>query len=313
MIHLLYGPNDFQVRERIQQIFAEQKKLHPDLVLTRLPDEKTSLAQLQQALIGQSLLFSHRFIVGHNLLTGSGDDVRKGLARWLGGIAPELTLVLVEVELPPRKSEWTINLRQWQVEACLQLNATEIRDWLECQTTRRGVKMNMAMKQFLIANFGDDQWRLSQELDKLCLWSHEGVIDPDILEQVVVPNLPDNIFRAVDALAHKDLKAANRAINIQLAVGTSEAELLTMIAYQFRNIILVKSLRETGCPEPKIASRAGLHPYVAKKSMLFSQGFSWPQLRRIFYLLHKVDLAIKRSQTPSRIGLDILVAQVISC
>ena len=117
----------------------------------------------------------------------------------------------------------------------------------------------------------------------------------------------------IDALANKNLPVANKLINVQLALGMTETELLTMMAYQFRNILWVKSLQDQKLASAQIIERTKLHPFVVQKSLAFAKGFSFAQLQRIFYLLQRVDLAMKSSQTPPKVGLDILAAQIVSC
>ncbi len=164
----------------------------------------------------------------------------------------------------------------------------------------------------MLRDFSNDLWRLSKETEKLAMFSPGQIVDKNTVEKVVPQILNDNIFATIDALAKRNAKLANKLINTQLSLGMNEQQLLTMIAYQFRNMVLIKSLTEQGIGEGRLASVSKLHPYVVQKTRVFIKDFSAAKLSKVFSILHKVDVAIKTGKTPPQVGLDILTAQVMS-
>jgi len=312
MIYLLCGQDDFRMRARVNQIYIEAVERHPDLELIWLGEEKLLVGDLQAALSAQSLLSGYRLVVVKNLLSAA-DDMAKWFTQWLASQnREEVDLAILETEAPSKNGPWRNFLPEWKLELYPLLSDSAVRNWLDQQIKNRQLIAPAAVGQYLVVNFGSDLWRLTNELDKLALFADGQPITKDILEQVVVPTLPDNIFKVVEALARKDLRSANIWLNNQLAVGTPEEDLLGLIAYQFRVIASLKAWREKGATPQELPQKSGLHPYVVKKNLEFAKTFSWPQLQRIFYLLQKIDTAIKLSQTPPRIGLDILAAQIVS-
>ncbi len=312
MIYLLAGPDEFRIREKVSLILAEMEDSQNQPACHWLEGDKLSVDELDQALLAQSLLFTQRSVVIKNLLTAGLELSQNWLEEWLTGPElPGVTVVLIEATALTAKSRWQKYAKNWHSETYPLLSPAESITWINQQAQKRGINLSAAAARQLANNFGDDLWRLSNELDKLALWAGANLVTPEMLAQIVTPILPDNIFQAVDALARRELAAANLAINRQLAVGANETELLAMVAYQFRNIVLLKALLEDKVAPDKLAAKTGLHPYVVKKSLSFARSFSWTQLQRIFYLLQKVDTAMKSSQTPPRVGLDILVAQIM--
>ena len=311
MMYLLHGADQFRLRQRIRELTCPPES---DAACAEVDGVHLDTDQLSQILSAQSFLVSVRPTVIHNLLNEGDSNTQRWFTEWLAsGATSEAVVIFVETDLPKKSSSWQPYLRNWQVEAYPPLTFTETKDWLQQQATLAGVQLNGPVIQKLTADFGNDLWRLSNELAKLAVFSPQQTIDLSTLSVLVVPTLPDNIFQAIDALASKNLALANRLVNTQLAVGNSETELLTMMAYQFRNIALIKNLIESKIPPDQLATKTGLHPYAVKKSLVFVRSFSWGQLQRIFYLLQKIDTAIKQGQTPPKAGLDILIAQIVSC
>ncbi len=310
-MYLLHGADQFRLRQRIRELTCPPES---DAACAEVDGVHLDTDQLSQILSAQSFLVSVRPTVIHNLLNEGDSNTQRWFTEWLAsGATSEAVVIFVETDLPKKSSSWQPYLRNWQVEAYPPLTFTETKDWLQQQATLAGVQLNGPVIQKLTADFGNDLWRLSNELAKLAVFSPQQTIDLSTLSVLVVPTLPDNIFQAIDALASKNLALANRLVNTQLAVGNSETELLTMMAYQFRNIALIKNLIESKIPPDQLATKTGLHPYAVKKSLVFVRSFSWGQLQRIFYLLQKIDTAIKQGQTPPKAGLDILIAQIVSC
>lgn len=310
-MYLLHGADQFRLRQRIRELILASNS---DGAGIEVEGESLETEQLSRILSAQSFLVPTRSTVIHNLLSDGNSNTQRWFIEWLAsGAASDATVIFVEIDLPKKSSPWQSYLIQWQVEAYPPLALSEVKQWLQNQATVREIQLSSLVTQKLITEFGNDLWRLSNELTKLAAFAPHQTIDVAILAGLIVPTLPDNIFQAIDALASKNLALANRLVNTQLAVGNSETELLTMMAYQFRNIALIKSLLDHKVALGQLATKTGLHPYTVKKSLVFVRLFSWTQLQKIFFLLQKIDTAIKQGKTPPKAGLDILIAQIVNC
>lgn len=311
MIYLLSGTDSFRKQERIRQICGDRQTTAPELLRVYLPSD-TTLAELQNALSAQSLLPTHQVVVGDDLFNKGTAEMQQWLKHWLArSSTAEVTVILAESTSVSAISKGLSPRADFVIEDYPPLTAREVKRWLDQRANSWQVKLSTAVAQELIANFGNDLWRLQQELDKLALFvGRDQTINQAVFNELVRPTWPDNLFRAIDALADKDFRAANLLLNMQLAGGTDETELLAMMAYQFRSMALVKALQPAKLSSDEMVAKTGLHPFVVKKSGQFAGAFSWPQLQRVFYLLQKVDRAIKQNQLPPKIGVDILTAQI---
>lgn len=90
---------------------------------------------------------------------------------------------------------------------------------------------------------------------------------------MVKAKIESDIFKTIDALAARQRVSAFKFLYRNLSQGEAEVSLLGMLVYQFRNLLLVKSLIEQGVPFYSLAKKIKLHPYVLRKSFEQSKKF----------------------------------------
>lgn len=311
MNYCLIGKDRFRMLARVKAITSQLSEQFSDLQPTHLLSN-VSLAELSEHIDTQSLWGGQNLVVVDGLLSSKDQNKVSFIENWLKQNNPLTTLILIEEAEPIKKNyQGFIDNPYIQIECYPLLTNIEVRQWLRQHLAINQVTLDDQAFSWLLTNFSNDLWRLSNEIKKLQFLYSGEIISLIMIKKVVVPTLSDNMFATIDALAQRNLVLANKLINTQLTTGTSEAELITLIAYQFRNIALIKVLLSQKLSQTEIAKRVELHPYVVKKSAQFMREFSLGQLQKIMDVIQKIDQAIKRGQTPPKIGLDILMAQII--
>jgi len=311
VIYFIYGLDTFRVNHRVSALRQGLMQNQPNLDYSCLIAPKFTWAEFCDALQAQSLLAQDKLIVVENLLSLGKKDLQEKIANHLSSdIAKDVVLVFLEHKDPDKRTKLFKTLNKFITEQYGLLKPHQARGWLKEKASELKLNLSSEAANLLLSDFSSDLWRLNNELEKLSNYNQDKIVDKDVLKLLVPQSVNDNIFQTIDALAKKDIKLANKLIISQLHLGTTEQQLLAMIAYQFRNIALIKSLTDKGIANSNLAKASGLHPYVAQKTIGFSTNFSKPQLVKAFWLINKVDTAIKTGQTPPSAGLDILLAQI---
>ena len=114
----------------------------------------------------------------------------------------------------------------------------------------------------------------------------------------------------LDALASGDKKKALRLLKEHLEKGDSVFFLLSMINFQFRNIIAVKDFTERGGNYYALARKGKMKPFLAEKSFRLSQKFSLEELKKIYRKLLLVDISLKTGKMAPETALDLLIAEI---
>jgi DNA polymerase-3 subunit delta len=159
----------------------------------------------------------------------------------------------------------------------------------------------------LINFVGKDLWQMSQEIRKLSAYKLKGIIQVKDVELLVVPKIETDIFKTIDAIAQKNKELALLLLHKHLAKGDAPLYLLSMINFQFRNLLVVKDFMENRCNTYNNLRIPGMHPYVARKSSAQAQNFTFDKLKKIYYKLLAIDTKIKTGKVDARMALDMFV------
>ena len=184
-------------------------------------------------------------------------------------------------------------------------------NWLKKEIANKGSQIEPAAVKKLILFVGADLWRLANETDKLASYKAGKLIIVQDVDSLVGAEVVSDIFKTVDALGQRQKALAFKLLHQHLEQGESEIYLFSMLAYQFRNLLLVKDQLERGAQFNALAAKLKIHPFVLRKSFDQAKNFSLSALKKIYSRLAEIDIQIKSGRIEPRVALD-LVAQEIA-
>jgi len=139
-------------------------------------------------------------------------------------------------------------------------------------------------------------------------------IGEEDVELLVRPKIETDIFKTIDAISSRNKKQALLLIHKHLEKGDSPLYLLSMINFQFRNLLLVKSCEskaELYVNDTRILSeKLKLHPYVIRKSIQQARRFTIDELKKIYQKIFQADLNIKTGKIDPQTALDLLITEI---
>jgi DNA polymerase-3 subunit delta len=158
---------------------------------------------------------------------------------------------------------------------------------------------------------------MANEINKLVSFKHlkpktqnpKPITTSDV-ELLVKAKLNTNIFAMIDALGQKNAKKATKLMDDLLTSGESEGYLLSMISYQFRNLLAIKDLTKKGLNKFQITKQTRIHPYVVSKTIPQCKNFTIKGLENIYQKLLQTDINIKTGKLEPRLALDLLVVEL---
>jgi len=192
------------------------------------------------------------------------------------------------------------------------LEGAKLEAWIKKEVAAQSGQIDSAAIKNLATFVGPDLWQMQNEISKLISFKNGQPIKENDVDQLVKAKIESDIFKTIDALAARQRVSAFKFLYRNLAQGEAEISLLGMLVYQFRNLLLVKSLIEQGVPFYNLAKKIKLHPYVLRKSFEQSKNFSYTALKKIYERLMEIDLAIKSGQIEPRSALDLVVGEITS-
>ena len=129
---------------------------------------------------------------------------------------------------------------------------------------------------------------------------------------MVRARIETDIFKTIDAIAKRNKKKALALLHKHSEKGDSPLYLLSMINFQFRNLLMIKEKsQKVHYPQiGKLSKELKLHPFVVRKGLRLSENFSFEELKKIYQKLFETDLKIKTGQIEPEMGLDLLITEI---
>jgi DNA polymerase III delta subunit len=283
MIILIHGKDSYRIKEKVNSLVNGQEIV--------FDFEEDVYPLLIDSLKQRSLFDSKKIVVTKGLLKKVKSI--KDIIPLVG----DTTLIIVEDTIDKKYKKIA------DEEYCFDLlQGAELIKWINARVS--GKIHNLAVKK-IIEYFNNDLWRISSELDKLACYKDGGMILVDDIELLMRPDIENNIFRTIDAIASKNKKTSLKLLYSHIEKGDAVSYLFSMIFFQFRNLIAVKDAQKLG-----LRNINKMNPYVFSKTSNQSRSFTYEELINYYSKLVQSDYYIKTGKIDPGIALDLFIFEL---
>ncbi len=311
MIFFIYGQDSYRSKKKLEEIILGYKKVHKSgLNLTYIDAKENDFEDFYSNFKINSMFFEKKLIILKNIFL-----VSKFQEEFLENIKnlEEIKDIVIAYEncAVDQRTKFFKALQKYakcQEFDCLQPAA--LKKWILQEFEKNKAKINPDALELLIEFVKNDLWQMTNEINKLSNYKKGNIIKKEDVELLVKPNIENDIFKTIDALASKNKKLALSLLHKHLDNGDNSLYLLSMIAYQFRNLLIIKELQDKQNPYATIAKKSGLHPFVVQKSFYLCNQFSIEQLKKIYQIIFQIDSNIKTGKIEAETALDLLLAEI---
>jgi len=319
MIIFLYGEDLYRARQKLKEIVEHYKKIHKSGLNLKYFDcsesesGKKLLDDLKDEIRQTSMFKEKKLVVAINPFSTPG--VERGAIPGVEGMkdildSKDIILFYEKGSVDERTSLFRFLKKNAKCQEFKPLGGQKLKTWAKKEFEKYKAKIEPAALEKLIDYVGSDLWRASNEIKKLVSYKKTKIIKTEDIGLQIRSKIETDIFKTIDAIAQKNKKQALDLLHKHLEKGDSPLYLLSMINYQFRNLLIVKDFIEKHKPYNIILKRSGLHPFVVKKSYFQSRHFTLEELKKIYHKIFKVDLDIKTGRIEPEIALDLLVVEI---
>ncbi|MBU0476395.1 DNA polymerase III subunit delta [Patescibacteria group bacterium] len=312
MIIFLYGQDTYSSRQKFQEIIEHYKKIHKSgLNLRYFNLEKTGFGEFRDE-FQQTSMFKEKKLVVLNSAFSNPEFKAKILVQAKKFTDSDDTILFYEIDNVAKNDKLFKFLKKYgKIQEFKLLDSQAFKKWIVKEFKKYQTEIEPRALMIFIDFVGNDLWRASNEIKKLVNYKKgKGEIEVKDIELLVRPKIETDVFKTIDAIAAKNKKQALELLHKHLDKGDSPLYLLSMINFQFRNLLAVKDLIEKKKPFYAFPKITKLHPFVIKKSSNLAQKFTFLELKKIYQKIFEVDYNIKTGKIKPETALDMFIAEI---
>lgn len=252
-----------------------------------------------------------RLIVFEN--TGFFKSGGNDLADYIKEMPESACFLFVENEVDKRSRLYkTVKAKGRAVELGFQDEGT-LKRWVAGLVRNENRQAGEQTIAYFLNKTGTDMENITKELDKLfCYTLGRDTITKEDVDAVCVTQISNHIFDMVDAVAQKKQRRALELYYDLLALKEPPMRILFLMIRQYRILLQVKGLLKSGYGRKEIASKAGLHPFVAGKYMDQAKHFPTRELRAILEEGAVLEQSVKTGKLTDHLAVELFLVKYSS-
>ena len=307
--YLLYGPETW-LRAQFRKDLV--RALVPDgdeMNFTRFSgedtDEKEVIAQAETL-----PFFSDRRVI---LVEDSGffKNKTEELAGYLETLPEYLILIFSEKEADKRTRTFKMMQKYGHITEFAQQKEEILVRWILTRMKRDGKNIRPEDMRHFLVSAGTDMANIDNELEKLLSYcAGKNVITAADIDAVCAPQLMNQIFDMVRAVAEHRQKDALDLYYDLLALKEKPMRILYLISRQFQQLLQIGDLNRAGLPQSEIAAKAGVPPFVVRRSLGLLRRYSEQSLRDILQFLTKEEEDVKTGRLDERLSVELAIVEL---
>jgi DNA polymerase-3 subunit delta len=221
------------------------------------------------------------------------------------------TLLLIDDALREDNSVLRALRHMGEVRAFPQLGEPDLLAWIAKRARDLGVTVEPPAARLLVQSVRSDLWTMAAELEKLSLYTDGRAISAADVRGLVASSQESNVFSLVDAVVAGRLEQALVQLRLLLQGGAAGPYLITMIARQYRQLIIVQDLIAAGAAAAVVADRAEIRSEsLLRRVAQQARRFDPEKLLVAFERILEADLSIKRGAMDEGLVLELLVTDL---
>lgn len=329
MLYILLGQDDFSLRQSLEGIkgnLGDQAILAANT--TTLDGQQLTLDQLRTVCETVPFLAEKRLVIVHGLLerfeprgkSGRQRKIKpeaaqqneyKALGAYMGKLPDSTILVLIEGRIGSNNPLLKELSDKAEIRSFPLLREAGLRRWIQRRVKDEGGSISPQAVDLLTKLVGGDLWIMSNEINKLILFTAGRRIEEADVKMVVSYAQQASVFTMVDAILAFKAGVAEQSLEQLLQRGAAPAYLLVMLARQVQMIVRAKELLRQRKPKLEIQNKLGLtSEFALNKTLEQASRYPLERLKQAYDRLLEADLSIKTGKYDGELALNILIAEL---
>ena len=232
------------------------------------------------------------------------------LADYLPNMPDTTCLLFVETEVDKRNRLYKAVQKYGRVTEFQLQDERTLMKWILGTLKKENKKITESTLQLFLERTGSDMENIHMELENLLSYTiGREVITSEDVEEICTMQTTGQIFEMIRAIAEKKQRLALDLYYDLLALKEPPMRILFLIARQFNQLLLVKSLTAKGMDRASVASKAQVAPFIAGRLMTQARSFTMQQLRNAVQDCVDAEEAVKTGRMTDVLSVEILIVK----
>ena len=287
-LHLLMGQNSYMLsQERLRWMRSFREK-HGNENLAVFSGKGTTFRELRDEVTVAPFIAEKRLIVVEGVPKGKKGDIDSVV----GNMHPGVVLMFVLEQDVQKRGKLTVIQKELKTKAeCTEFPlfvGQKLKQWITEFLTEQGTSASPKAYQTLIDMIGEDQYLLSQELQKIALFAYGRQIEEEDVRIMVACSAEREVWKLMDFLGDGRIDDAMKYVHSLLDRGFSPHALWSTFLWMTSLLVQVVAYVEDGETNPwNIARELHANGYGIKAIL--------PSARKMDrkFLLKILDRALK--------------------
>ena len=308
--YLIYGLENYLIDENVNKI---KKSLGIVENVIKINFEEDNINTLLVEASTVSMFSDKKLIICDNssFLTSSKsltDNELEDLTRYLENQFEDVYIIFIvrEEKIDSRKKISKLITKVSKVYVCNKIENYRLSNYLSDYIRDNGYSISSESVELIISKVGYELSNIIKELEKLFIYKgKDSKITKEDIEEVVTNNLEKNIFELTNAITNREKNKINKIYNDLIKSGEDPIKLVVTLSNQFRLIMQVKIMRNSGYSEKEIVSTLKEHPYRINLAM--KNIYDINELKKILLKLSKLDEDIVTGKVDKYFGFEMFL------
>ena len=316
LIYLFTGTSEIFIKNRMNRIIQSFNKY--EYTIIKYDMETTSLSTVLSDAITVPFLEELKIIILKNpkFLTKSATSTKdeiKAMLKYLKSPCDSTLLIIDATNTVINQSNEIYKMLK-NVARIIDYpdpEEIELKGWIVRSFDANGIDIKDDALTLLLEYIGDDQARLSQEIDKLSSYVGKGgTIRKEDIKLLVPKNINNEIYLLIKAIINHDLALTNQIYDNLITHTKDSLTIFSLISNKFKELLSTYRLLKYGYSQSDIAKFYNVSTGKAYYIVQEARAFKLSDLEFYIDKLAELDYQIKGGKLDKTIGLELLLLKL---
>lgn len=316
LIYLFTGTSEIFIKNRMNRIIQSFNKY--EYTIIKYDMETTSLSTVLSDAITVPFLEELKIIILKNpkfltkTATSTKDEI-KAMIKYLKNPCDSTLLIIDATNTVINQSNEIYKMLK-NVARIIDYpdpEEIELKGWIVRSFDANGIDIKDDALTLLLEYIGDDQARLSQEIDKLSSYVGKGgTIRKEDIKLLVPKNINNEIYLLIKAIINHDLALTNQIYDNLITHTKDSLTIFSLISNKFKELLSTYKLLKYGYSQSDIAKFYNVSTGKAYYIVQEARAFKLSDLEFYIDKLAELDYQIKSGKFDKTIGLELLLLKL---